>query len=255
MEAIRSPLSCFLTALRFLTIFPITWKAEKDGAFFQGSLYYFAPIGLIIGLATAGIIFAVSSLFPPLVMAGLVIVLLGVFSGFLHLDGLADTSDGFFSSRPREKILVIMRDSRIGAMGVVAILLVILLKFSALASLNPSTMLATIILMPIGGRAAIVFSMAILPYARKEQGLGAIFYSDDCVPAALWALGVLAFCTFFIEIKAVLLISGVVISVVLLFSFWCKKMIGGATGDTLGALCEITEMSICVAMTCLYSMQ
>ncbi len=255
MEAIYHPLACFLAALRFLTILPVSWKADQDGDYFQGSLYYFAPIGALSGLATGTAYLVLAPFFPASVLAGFVIVLLGLFSGFLHLDGLADTSDGFFSSRPRERILEIMRDSHIGAMGVVVILLVMMLKFAALSSLRPEAMWTTIFLMPIGGRAAIVFSMALLPYARKESGLGAMFYSENCVPAALWAILFLLLCASLLELKTALLVGGAVITMVLLFSLWCKKVIGGATGDTLGALCEITEMSIGVAMTCLYSIQ
>ncbi len=251
-KAINNPLACFLAAFRFLTILPLAWKTDRDGDYFQGSLYYFTLIGALIGLFGGGLCWLLGQIFPPMVVSVLAIIFLGAVSGFLHLDGLADTSDGFFSSRPKERILEIMRDSRTGAMGVVAIVLIVLLKFSALSSLNEELLWKAVLLMPIGGRAAIVFSMAILPYARQERGLGAIFYSDNCFPAALWAIVVLALCTSLIGIQLVLPICGTVIITVLLFSLWCKRVIGGATGDTLGALCEITEMSICLAMTCLY---
>ncbi len=254
MQALQHPLASFFAAFRFLTILPISWKGEQDGEYFQGSLYYFAPIGGLIGLVAGAVYLLLASLFPTAVHAAFMVMLLGLFSGFLHFDGLADTCDGFFSSRPRERILEIMRDSRIGAMGVIAIVGVMMLKFSALSSLEPGGFLASLCLMPIAGRAAIVLSMALLPYARKEKGLGAIFYSDNCLPAAVWALLFLFLCSCLLGLQTALLVGGVTLATVLIFSIWCKRVIGGATGDTLGAVCEITEMSVAVSMTCMYSM-
>ncbi len=254
VQAVQHPLACFFAAFRFLTILPISWQGEQDGKYFQGSLYFFAPIGGLIGLVAGAVYLLLGPLFPMAVLAAFMVIFLGLFSGFLHFDGLADTFDGFFSSRPRERILEIMRDSRIGAMGVIGIIGVMMLKFAALSSLEPRGFLASLCLMPIAGRAAIVLSMALLPYARKEKGLGSMFYSDNCLPAAVWTFLFLTLCSSLLGLQAALLIGGVTIATVLTFSLWCKRVIGGATGDTLGAVCEITEMSVAVSMTCVYSM-
>jgi adenosylcobinamide-GDP ribazoletransferase len=245
----RQPVACFLAAFRFLTIIPIRWRADQDDRFFQHSLHYFPLLGALIGVAVGALSLCFQSFLPGAVVSVLAILLLAVVSGCLHLDGLADTADGFFSSRPREKILEIMRDSRTGAMGVIAIVLVLLLKFAALSSLPQADIFKTICLMPVAGRCAIVCLMAILPYARKEDGLGRIFYSKYCRMSAVWSLIFLFVLAPFVGIRTTLLVSCITITTVLLFSFWCRRKIGGATGDTLGAVCEITEMAVAVGMS------
>jgi adenosylcobinamide-GDP ribazoletransferase len=245
----RQPVACFLAAFRFLTIIPIRWHADQDDRFFQHSLHYFPLLGALIGIAVGALSLCFESFLPRSVVAVLVIFLLAAVSGCLHLDGLADTADGFLSSRPRERILEIMRDSRTGAMGVIALSLVLLLKFAALSSLGQIELYTTIFLMPVAGRCAIVCLMALLPYARKEDGLGRIFYSKHCRMSALWSLIFLLILAPFLGIRTIMLVSCITIVTVLLFSLWCRRKIGGATGDTLGAVCEITEMVVAVGMS------
>ena len=247
-RAFRHPVLCFLAAFRFLTIIPVSWRADKDGEYFQHSLQYFPVLGALIGLA-AGL----ASLFfrwflPGSVVTVIVIILLALVSGCLHLDGLADTADGFFSSRPREMILEIMRDSRTGAMGVIGICLVLLLKFAALSTMPPAVFFKAVFLMPIAGRCAIVLSMALLPYARPEGGLGRLFYSGHCRLSAGWSFVFLCILAPFIGIRTTTLVLCATGVTGLLFSVWCRRKIGGATGDTLGAVCELTEMVVAVGM-------
>ena len=121
MSSLQSPLPCILAALRFLTVLPVRHGAADDGRCFAGSLFYFPLIGLGIGLLTALAATLLGCILPQAVVALVAIVMLAGISGFLHIDGLADTADGLLSSRPREQKLEIMRDSRTGAMGVTAI--------------------------------------------------------------------------------------------------------------------------------------
>jgi adenosylcobinamide-GDP ribazoletransferase len=244
----RQEVSCFLAAFRFLTIIPVRWRAEKDGEYFPRSLPYFPLLGGLIGISVGTLSLLLRSFLPGSVVTVVVLILLAVVSGCLHLDGLADTADGFLSSRPKERILEIMRDSRTGAMGVIIIVLVLLLKFAALSSLPEAVFFKTVCLMPIAGRCAIIFSMAILPYARQEGGLGNLFYSEGCRKSAIWSLVFLLALVPFIGIWTLFLVCLILCTVVLLFSAWCNRKIGGATGDTLGAVCEITEMAVAVGM-------
>jgi adenosylcobinamide-GDP ribazoletransferase len=231
-----------------LTIIPVRWRADRDGEYFAQSLPYFPLLGGLIGISVGTLSLFLRSFFPGTVVTVLVLILLAVVSGCLHLDGLADTADGFFSSRPKDRILEIMRDSRTGAMGVIVIVLVLLLKFAALSSLPETVFFKTVCLMPIAGRCAIIFSMAILPYAREEGGLGSLFYSESCRKSAVWSFVFLVALAPFIGIWTLFLICLIIITVVLLFSVWCNRKIGGATGDTLGAVCEITETAVAVGM-------
>ena len=247
-QAFRHPVLCFLAAFRFLTIIPVSWRADKDGEYFQHSLSYFPVLGALIGLAAGSASLFFRSFLPGSVASVIAIILLALVSGGLHLDGLADTADGFFSSRPREKILEIMRDSRTGAMGVIVISLVLLLKFAALSMMPPAVFFKAVCLMPIAGRCAIVFSMALLPYARPEGGLGHLFYSGHCRLSAGWSFVFLCILAPFIGIRTTALLLCVTSATGLLFSVWCRRKIDGATGDTLGAVCELTEMAVAVCM-------
>jgi len=158
------------------------------------------------------------------------------------MDGLADAADGFFSARPRQRILEIMKDSHIGVMGVIAVVCVIMLKFSLLVSVPHSLRLNVIFLMPLAGRCALVAMMTCLPYVRKEGGLATLFDGKRS-----WIHGIVA--VFFLVIAGVLaaqwmgLAVGVVtLAVTALFSLFSYRKIGGYTGDTLGAVCEIAEI-------------
>ena len=111
----------FLAAIQFLTILPLPRGLCPDERALGGSLPFFPVVGLGIGAAVALIDRGLGSLFPVGVTSVLAVILLIAASGGLHLDGLADTADGFFSSRPRERIFEIMRDNRTGPMEVAAI--------------------------------------------------------------------------------------------------------------------------------------
>ena len=245
----RYPLRTFCTSLRFLTIVPVSWKMEEDHLFFRSSVIWFPFVGLLIGLAAATVVMCAAPFIPASLLAVLAMFLLSGFSGFLHLDGLADSGDGLLSSRPRERALAIMRDSRSGAMGVIALIFLLLAKYAALSTLSPPYLFAALLLMPIGGRTAILVCMALLPYARKEEeGLGQLFYSSQRYTAA--GVGTLFFlfsCVIFLGSETVYLF--ILYSLTLIFfSYFCFRKLGGATGDTLGAVCELSELSIAVAV-------
>jgi adenosylcobinamide-GDP ribazoletransferase len=229
-----------VAALRLLTIAPIpgVWgSAEEDLA---RSLPWFPIVGLGGGVVAAGLAWAMAWAAPPLISAAVLVVVLAGFSGCLHLDGLADTADGLLSSRPRERKLEIMRDSHIGAMGVIAIVGVWSLKFAALASVMPEQLWAAVLIMPLAGRCAIVVQMAILPYARTT-GLASVFYRRPRRLAAVWAAGFLAAVAWGLLRLRGLMVWGACVAAALVFSCYVYRRIGGATGDTLGAVCEIVE--------------
>lgn len=255
MATIPPVLAPLLAALRFLTVLPIRRGAEFDGLHFQAGLFFFPVIGLAVGLVTLLAAALVGQILPPSLTALAGIVVLAAISGCLHLDGLADSADGMLSSRQRAEKLVIMHDSRIGAMGVIAIVIVLLGKYAALSTAPPAQLAVMLLLMPLAGRCAIVVTIALLPYARPEGGLGLLFYSNNTrraalLAAALWlvvAVIVVALAGFGRQtLLAALVIPA---AAVLLFAAWCRRSLGGATGDTLGAVCELSELMVAVALT------
>ena len=243
-------LIAFFTALRFLTVIPVSWRADRDGQLFGLCIYHFPLIGLLIGCGGALVASIACLLLPTAVAAFTVLFYLSAISGFLHLDGLADSGDGLLCARPREQSLAIMKDSRTGAMGVVILVFVLIGKFAALSTLPPEMLFSAALYLPLAGRCAIVVTMAYQPYARPEGGLGGLFYSSRSRYAALLGLGILLAVTVLHGgIGTTLAVLMTVLVTVFWFSAFCRKRLGGVTGDTLGAVCELTELSVAIGLT------
>jgi adenosylcobinamide-GDP ribazoletransferase len=229
-----------LAALRFLTILPIpgTWGTTE--AELAGSVPWFPVIGLLLGVVAAAVAGGTALVWPPLVVAVVTLTTLLTFSGCLHADGLSDAADGCLSSRPRERMLEIMKDSHIGVMGVVAVAVVLLVKFAGLASLPTATLWRAAVLMPLAGRCAIVVHMALLPSVRPH-GLGGVFYRRRSRLAAIWSVGVLAAVGWGLLGERGLMVCVGAVAVTLALAVYVQRKLGGTTGDTFGAVCEIVE--------------
>jgi adenosylcobinamide-GDP ribazoletransferase len=234
-------MKAFLAAIRFLTIVPLPVR-DSSQIHLARSVVYFPVVGFLIGVAVASFDLALSRILPPLPVSAFVIIMLLSVSGGLHLDGLADTADGFFSSRRREEVLKIMRDSRTGPMGVAAIVCVVGLKFSALASLAPDARWATIVMMPLVGRCSLVILPGLLPYVRPEGGLATVFQQRDPVVPMLVAVSVPPLAGWLMAGPRGLGMAAISLGCTLLFAAYSYARVGGFTGDTLGAACEIIEI-------------
>jgi len=234
-----------LAALQFLTILPLPRGLDLGTRAIGQGIWFFPVVGLLIGIAVAALDFGVSRILPPWPASALVVIALLIVSGGLHVDGLADTADGFFSSRPKERILEIMRDSRSGPMAVAAVVCVLSLKLSALASLAAEPALqraGAIVLMALAGRCALVFQLILLPYARTEGGLCTVFAQAKSPLQGAWALAWLAAASWLLLGLAGVAVAAGVLLAGGLFALLCYRKIGGFTGDTLGAACELTEL-------------
>jgi adenosylcobinamide-GDP ribazoletransferase len=232
----------FFSALQFLTICPFVGRVTCDERHLGRSALWFPLIGLLAGGMAAGVDQLAVPLFGPALSGVFAVVALLAVSGGLHADGLADTGDGFFSSRPPEQILEIMRDSRIGTMGLLAVMIVFTLKCAALVSLPAASRWQVLLLMGLAGRCGLVLQLSALPYARKDGGLCSVFVKHRRKTDPWIALVTLVAGGWFIgEIMG---LSAAVISVcvLLVFLVWCHRKIGGFTGDTLGGGCEILEL-------------
>ena len=233
----------FLAALQFLTIVPLPRGVYPDERALGGSPSFFPVVGLLIGAAVAAADWGLGLLFPTGVTSVLAVILLIAASGGLHLDGLADTADGFFSARPRERILEIMKDSRTGPMGVAAIVCTVALKIALLASVAGPWRWWVLLLMPVAGRSALLIHMALLPYARPEGGLAGIFHANRSRGHAFWALLFLMATGGLAGGWPGLAAGAAAILLALGVALWSSAKIGGLTGDTLGAACELTELA------------
>ncbi len=241
----------FLAALRFLTVLPLPGERGTEAGDLAGALIFFPVVGVLIGLVMALAGWFLWGVLPALPAAAIMVLLLLAVSGGFHLDGLADSADGLFSARPREDMLAIMRDSRIGSMGVAAIVMNLLLKTAALASLPQTQAAAALFLMPIAGRCLMIFMMALLPYVRGEEGRAALFYrqaGEDRKIVFLTAVLLYSGC-WYAGGGAGLAAGAAALVVMLLFAALCRARLGGASGDTLGATCELAEAVVAVVLS------
>ena len=232
----------FLAAIQFLTVIPFPKGFVGGEKELEKSVPFFPVIGLLIGIIIAAFDYLICFILPPLPASVITVIALISISGGLHMDGLADTADGFFSARPRERVLEIMRDSRTGVMGVVAVVFLVILKISLLMSLSPALRFGIILLMPLAGRCSLVIMMRILPYVRYQGGLATAFGMERSWVNVLWASAFLVVAGWITVKWLGLLVSISSLLAAVLFLGYCFRKIGGYTGDTLGAVCEITEI-------------
>jgi adenosylcobinamide-GDP ribazoletransferase len=127
-------------------------------------------------------------------------------------------------------------------MAIVVLIGVILLKVTGLACLVGAAREWTILLVPLAGRCAAVIQMSGFPYARSSGGLASVFCQKRSIGSAVWAVILLAAVAWYSAGANGLWAAGCSVAVALIFSLWCQRKIGGFTGDTLGAACEITEV-------------
>ncbi|ODA40619.1 adenosylcobinamide-GDP ribazoletransferase [Desulfosporosinus sp. BG] len=234
----------FLIALTFLTRIPLPVpKVEITSEEFTRSYRYYPLVGLAIGLLLWLLAKILVLYFPPLVLGALLLVAELILTGGLHLDGFMDSMDGLLSARSPDRILEIMKDSRVGAHASMALIGLLLLKFSLLASLTPSKF-SILLVMPMISRWVFQIGVIAFPYARA-QGLGkGIHDTTRWIPLLVSGAVVLGI-SFMLAKIAGLITFGVCVIVVTLWAFKISSLLGGLTGDLYGAIIELSEV-ICL---------
>jgi len=206
-------------------------------------------VGIIIGLILAGLNWLLGLLLPSIVVNALLIVSLVVLSGGLHLDGFVDTCDGIAGHKTVEERWRVMHDSRAGAFGIVGVFLLLLVKYVSLNSVPEPLLMSTLVLMPIVSRWAMVYSIFAYPYARPS-GLGKMFKQGASwqrfTAATLIALAVAVILARLAGLVIMLSIWVIVIAM----AAYLKRKFSGLTGDTYGAINEVTEVCVLI-LVCL----
>lgn len=258
---IISGLAALAAAFQFLTRIPIPVSLAYDERLSRRSVAFYpfvgAAIGLIVAMAGVLLVHALS----PMVVAFILVALWTALSGGLHLDGLMDTADGLLSHRSPERMLEIMKDSRVGAMGVMACVFAVGLKVALIASLIEEWRegwLPLAVLVPVWSRAFLGTAIAGWPYARQGPGLGALFRTvgkrhaiASGIGAAILTVLSLAFQPGrnAVYVGSVLLAAALVTyGVGTLLSAVIHRKLGGLTGDVYGALNECIEIVLLVAL-------
>ncbi len=237
----------FFLACQFLTIVPLPFRVRCDEGDLGRAMAFFPLVGLLLGAGLAGLDFCLAPLLPRPVVDLLLVVALTAATGALHLDGLADVCDGLAARGGRERFLAVMKDSRVGPVGAVGLVLGLLLKYEALLTQPAGTKGAALLLFPLLARFGQVLT-AVGARRAREEGLGALLAA-----AAGWreflvaALVTLAAVVLLLGARGVGLLLGVAL-LTWLCRRWAHGRLGGITGDIIGCVNELNEIAVLLGL-------
>jgi adenosylcobinamide-GDP ribazoletransferase len=239
----------FLHAVRFLTVLPVGDAGEIEPDWLPRAAKYFPLVGALIGAVSAAVLSVASLAWPPVVCALLAVAAGILITAALHEDGLADFADAL-GGRTREARLAIMKDSRLGTYGALALGLILALRVAALASLPPPTAAAALIASHGLGRLGAIGVMAVLPYAGNPEATKITYSAERFrIPEIVLAsaFGVLASVpALFLAPDAAIvgMVSGVAATIGLIRL--AKALLGGYTGDVLGATEQLCGTAVLI---------
>ncbi|NOG85122.1 MAG: adenosylcobinamide-GDP ribazoletransferase [Planctomycetes bacterium] len=259
----------FVWTLQFLTAVPIAKSQRRRIPKISNIAFWFPIVGICIGIVLTGFYLLVLQLFPDLIADAIILIVYIAMTGGFHLDGFADSCDGLLGGNNRESRLEIMRDSRVGAYGVICLIVTIGLKYLCLVSIDPKSMVGIslffdqdvmgrispvllsafekgkiLLFMCVVGRWSQILCASISTYARDDAGTGQIIVETLNLKHLLFSSlvpGILVF--FFCGLKSIYVLF-IVLIVCIMFTSYVKGKIGGMTGDTLGAANEISELIV-----------
>ncbi|WP_339429032.1 adenosylcobinamide-GDP ribazoletransferase [Pseudomonas taetrolens] len=240
----RSP---FWIALQFLSSLPISLPGMPQPRALGRSLLYYPLVGLLFGVLLWGLNALLADT-PLLLHAALLLTAWVLLSGGLHLDGLADSADAWLGGfGDRERTLTIMKDPRSGPIAVVALVLVLLLKFCALLALIEQQHSVALLIVPLIGRSALLGVFLTTPYVRAG-GLGQALADHLPRKAGWWVLGLSAVACVLLAGVAGLWALGLAAAGFVWLRQVMMRRLGGTTGDTAGALLELLEVGMLVGL-------
>lgn len=257
-----SPLADVAVAVGFLTVAPVPSRAWKESPTFGRSFAWFPLVGAALGCVLAAAALGLATFLPAPVVAALLVALGILLTGGLHLDGLMDACDGLFCARPPGERLEIMRDSRVGAFGVLGAVCLLLVKYATLSSLvggGRGPLLAGLILAPGLGRWAMVAAAVCFPYGRPGETLGSVFRGAAgprqlvAATASVLLLVILVYLWpgGWVGFYGVLLVGGGLLTYGL--ARFALLRLPGLTGDVYGAIGEVVETAGLVAFVAWYA--
>jgi adenosylcobinamide-GDP ribazoletransferase len=238
----------YLIALQFLTIIPLPFdtRCQKDDT--GRATAFFPLVGLTIGGLLGGLNWLSATWLNHSLNAALLITVLAAVTGALHLDGLADVCDGLAARGNRERFLAVMKDSHIGAVGAVGLVLGLMLKWQALLAVPDGIAWQALLLFPILGRCSQVLALAGAKHARQE-GLGATIMQGMSTRHLIVALTItVAACLLLLPLKGMIALTAV-FAVTLIIKGYFQNRLGGLTGDIVGCINEISEIVALIVLS------
>lgn len=239
----KNEIKIFLTALMFYTRFPVKHIEDWSEKMLNKSIRYFPLIGILVGGLGALMFWGASQIFPVSIAVILSMVATIFFTGAFHEDGFADFCDGFGGGLTKEKILEIMKDSRIGTYGSIGLIMMLGAKFLTLTNIE----ITRIPFILIAGHAVSRIFPVLLIYTSEYARVDASSKTKpvgkaDSTFSLLFAIVVGSSTLLFINWQEILLTIGTLLIVFLLFRKYINKKLGGYTGDVLGALQQLSEV-------------
>lgn len=245
----------FIVALQLLTIIPLNKNITIDKSEISRCSIAFVPVGIFQGIILILVYLVTNRLFSNEIVAGIILMTSVLYNAGFHIDGLSDTFDGIAVNGNKEKKLSIMKEGTAGPIGVIAIFFVLLLKFLSIKNLMLyplSAFYTSILLMPVFSKLSIIISMFHAKPA-KQEGMGNLFVGKLKFKEVL--VSFLIFIGLFLSLKLILnhslqvmdfIFCCLLISLIYIFcrlsNILFNRQFGGLTGDTLGAISEISEL-------------
>jgi adenosylcobinamide-GDP ribazoletransferase len=246
-QRVRSEVDYLLVAVQFLTRLPVPHLAKFEPAWLDRSVAYFPLVGLIVGGISAGMLAAADQIWPMPIAAILAVAAGIAATGAFHEDGLADTADGLGGGLTPLARLEIMKDSRIGTYGLVALVTALALKVACLVALGAQLGVIALLAAHAGGRLMPVLASTWMPYAG-EAGVAKVAPVRPTQARVLVATGfaVLPFALLPVMAAGLALALGLIAASLLLVKAW--QLIGGQTGDVLGACEQVFEVTVLLVL-------
>ncbi len=240
----------FFIGLQFLTRISIVRQDAWTEMDFGRSVRFFPLIGAVLGSIYAffaWLFFAFlpsQEIFLPQHFCAVILLTLPILlTGGLHCDGFMDTMDGVFSGRSRERMLEIMKDSRVGSNGVFAFVILLLFDWAMLLDMKPTQLVTAVFVMPIIARLMMVMVITLFPYARPE-GMGKAFaaYATKKILLISFLYTLLLVLPFGGLLAALSLVAAILFT--LYFARYVTRLLGGVTGDVYGAVTTLCEAAV-----------
>ena len=244
---LRQEAAYAIVAVQFLTRLPVPVLRSFNPCWMDASVAYFPFAGLIVGGICASVWLAATQIWPPGISAILAVAAGIAATGAFHEDGLADTADGLGGGLTREKRLAIMKDSRIGTYGTVVLLTALALKVACLAVMSPWTGAVALLTAHVCGRIVPVVASRLVPYAGETEGakVSPVVPSGRRLAFAVASGLVLALLIPVVPMVAALA-AGTAGACWMLAK--AQKLIGGQTGDVLGASEQVFEVAVLLVL-------
>jgi adenosylcobinamide-GDP ribazoletransferase len=247
------PFAELVHALRFLTRLPVPFARTIDPPPLSQSMRMFSVAGALIGAVLGGALIGAGYLQLPPLLAGLIVCALGLLmTGALHEDGIADVSDGFGGGHTPEQRLAIMKDSRIGSYGALALIITVLARascYGVIMVMNPLAVLSILAAVQAFSRAMVVDLMWAERPARSD-GLSVMAgrpSSQVAVFTIIVGLAFMGLCTAFVPPEKVIVALGLGLAGTAIVRRLAVKLIGGQTGDVCGAVQVVSEIAMLLA--------